>query len=60
MIIASGEPPESPQGWDLSADAEVAQRGSVEGRDVHAGFPAPIFKQTHLSVCVGYMQHFFH
>lgn len=38
------------QGLVLSADVEVAHRGSAEGKDAHTGFPALIFKL--ISVCV--------
>lgn len=54
VIIASGQPADNC--W-FSANTEVAPCGSVEGKDVHAGFHALIFKQTY---CAGYMQHFFH
>lgn len=61
VIIASGQPADNCYvyvlGLVLSANTEVAPCGSVEGKDVHAGFRALIFKQTY---CAGYMQHFFH
>lgn len=38
------------QGLALSADVEVAHRGSAEGKDAHTGFPALIFKPIWLCV----------